>query len=122
MAKTADDIQRYLELYRSNPEQIEAIMNIRKEEEELAFRRGIEQEVNDALNKKKQKQKETKEKEKEFKEEAIKEVVKMKVKEPKPDRKEVSATKHTNQVQKRNTVFVDEDEHYYYFYTYRKLK
>lgn len=113
MAKTVDNIQRYLELYRSNPEHMQAIMNIRREEEELAFRRGIEQEVNEALNRKKNNKP---------KKEVVEDAVKMRTKEAKPDRKETSATKRTNQTQKRRTVFIDEDEHYYYFYTYRKLK
>lgn len=122
MAKTADDIQQYIEFYKSNPEYIQAIMAIRKEEEELAFRRGIEQKVNEELSKKKQKQNDSS---------SNKEGGETGVKEMKPERKVVkvceekkgvSATKRTKQFQRQRKIFVEEDEQYYYFYTYKRLK
>ena len=140
---TAEDFLRYIDIAKSNQEYVQAVMNIRDEEEELAFKRGIEQKLKEALRtkniEKEAKEEEDKKKTKKTKTAAAGTITtttrttrthalppQLPPPQLNPHSDDTSPTarrtpKHTKKTLKRKVLFTDEDGDYYYFYTYRKL-
>ena len=138
MSMTPEGYLKYIDALRSNQDYTRAVMSIRDEEERLAFKRGIEQKLREALRTKssvKAKEEESKKKRTKAPTVAMPQIAgvvppsrpppsqapSLPAAPPSAASTPATATASRHKATKRNIIYTDEDENYYYFYTYKRL-